>query len=79
MPKRVRNTRNQQRKRYYTKHRASAENANQAWTSEQEIMVEKHDIPDVEISKRIGKSVQAIQIKRCRMSASNRAIHGKLI
>jgi len=71
MPKRVRNTRNEQRSRYYAKHRVNSKNSNQAWTSAEERMVLDHKIPDVELSKNIGRSVEAIQIKRCRLTSSN--------
>lgn len=54
-------TRNAQRKRYYKK---TARYERKFWTDEEDALVLKHDIPDMELSKKICRSVQAIQGRR---------------
>ena len=51
------------KKRYYDKHSYSP-NGWRRWTPEEIRMCLDHSISDVELSKRIGKSVRAIQVKR---------------
>lgn len=60
-----RKTCHKQRLKYYRK-TAYAENHGKRWTTEEIEMVMLHEMPDDEISKIIGRSVQAIQIARTR-------------
>ena len=41
------------------------------WTKEEIIMVLKHEMTDTEISAKIGRSVGAIQKKRCLLKKQN--------
>jgi len=65
MPK-VKNTeeRNIQRKRYYTKHRKHAFNKNKRWEEDEISLLFTFPYGDVSLSKQIGRSVAAIQVKR---------------
>lgn len=56
----LRRTRNKQRKRYYNK-TINAKNQWERWTDEHLQMVLEHKLTDTEISKKIGRSVSAIQ------------------
>ena len=60
-------TRYRQRKRYYAKHRANATNGGDAWTIEKDQAILRRDMTDAQLSKTIGRSVQAIQIRRSRI------------
>jgi hypothetical protein len=53
-----------QRLKYYRK-TANAENRGKRWTDEEIEMIMLHKMTDTAISKIIGRSVEAIQIKRC--------------
>lgn len=55
--------RNAERKRYYAKTSYSV-NHNNPWTDEEVDIILKHEMTDMEISEKIGRSVQAIQLKR---------------
>ena len=59
-----RKTRKEQRKRYYDK---TAWKELKSWTEEDDKSVLSHDITDTELSKIIGHSVRAIQIRRSRL------------
>ncbi len=59
--------RNAQRKKYYNKHSVYRQNRYARWTKDQDSIVLDHKISDVQISKKIGKSVQAVQLRRCRL------------
>lgn len=51
-------------KRYYEK---TATHCPIPWTAEQDALVLAHNITDRELSKMIGHSMKAIQIRRCRL------------
>lgn len=71
MPTRLNDaTRYRQRKRYYAKHRVNARNAYQPWTNRQVEAVMKRDMPDSQLAPLIGRSVEAIQIMRCRLRSN---------
>ena len=59
-----RQSKNRQRKRYYKKTQ-NAKNSGRPWSLEEIKIVMEHDMTDTEISKLIGRSVAAIQGKRC--------------
>ena len=59
-----RETCHKQRLKYYRK-TACAENHRKHWTKEEIEIVMAHELPDHIISKIIGRSVEAIQVKRC--------------
>ena len=61
-----RKTCHDQRLRYYRKTQ-DAENSNQPWTLEEIEMVLEHSMHDNDLSKKIGRSVQAIQSKRSKL------------
>lgn len=72
MPTRLNDaTRYRQRKRYYAKHRANAKNGYDTWTISQDESVLKRAMSDVQLAAIIGRSVEAIQIRRCRLLRSN--------
>lgn len=52
-----------QKNRYYGK-TSSAPNSRKRWTDEEVQLVLRHEITDTELSKKIGRSVMAIQVKR---------------
>lgn len=58
--------RNAERKKYYRKTQ-NARKSGDIWTDVEILMVKKHAIPDSELASKIGRSVQAIQIKRSRL------------
>ena len=60
-----RETQYHQRLRYYRQFQ-NVPNKGKLWTEEEISIVLAHEIPDREISKLIGRSVQAIQICRTR-------------
>ncbi len=64
-----RKTKKLQQKRYYDKHRKYDVNSRERYTEEEIEMILKHEISDVELSKCIGRSVKAIQIKRCKLKS----------
>ena len=64
-----RKTKKLQQKRYYDKHAKCAINSRERYTEEEIEMILNHEISDVELSKKIGRSVKAIQIKRCKLKA----------
>lgn len=59
--------RNEQRKKNYNQTRDSAYSAKQRWSNEEITLITSSTLSDREISKKIGRSVQAIQIKRNRI------------
>lgn len=59
-----REIRNRQRKANYA---STCKYPKSEWRAEHEQMVLDHSIPDRELSKLIGHSVQAIQVKRCKL------------
>lgn len=63
---RRREIRNAQRSRYYRKSQGG-ENSRQPYTLEEIDMILAHEIPDTEIAKKLGRSVQAIQGKRWKL------------
>lgn len=58
-----RKTKRLQQRRYHQK-TANAPNSRQPYTVDEIEMILRHDIPDSELSSRIGRSVRAIQAKR---------------
>ena len=61
-------TKKRQAKRYYKKHSQNATNSKQGYTIEEINMIMQHEISDVELSKKIGRSVRAIQVKRAKIN-----------
>ena len=61
-----RKIRNKERIKYYRK---TAIHPKKPWTKEDDAKVLAHEITDTELSKRIKHSVEAIQIRRCRLKA----------
>ena len=59
----ARKTCNATRMRYYQKTQGAI-NSGQRWSDEETELVMKHEMTDTEISKAIGRSVQAIQLRR---------------
>jgi hypothetical protein len=60
-------TRYRQRKRYYAKHRQNATNGYQPWTIHADRLVAAHEMRDVDIAASIGRSVEAIQMRRFKL------------
>ena len=67
-----RETCHKQRLKYYRK-TAHAENKNKRWTAEEIEIVMNHEVSDHKISKIIGRSVEAIQLKRCKENKKKEA------
>lgn len=63
-PEAARLERNKQRKRNYSR---SAHYFPSEWTNQEDALVLEHSITDRELSELIHHSVQAIQIRRCRL------------
>ena len=59
--------RNEYRQRNYAQTAADARNSRAEWTEREDKMVLAHSIPDRELAAKIGRSVQAIQIRRSRI------------
>ncbi len=55
------------KKKYYTRHRKYNKNNYTRWTDAECLRVLLHDIPDVQLSKEIGRSLAAIHEKRTRL------------
>ena len=62
----ARTTRNQQRKRNYARSRRGAFRRDQGWTASDMVMLETFLGTDRQLSTILGRSVEAIQIKRSR-------------
>lgn len=58
--------RNRQRKRNYDKCPGDPRVSKSPWTDDEVKLVLDHTMTDREISKKIGRSVTAIQMKRCK-------------
>lgn len=56
-----------QRKRYYAK-TTDAENKNKPYSDREIELILQHDITDTQLSKMIGRSVKAIQVKRAKLN-----------
>lgn len=56
---------NRQRQRYYGQSR-NAPNKGRRWTEEEIKIIMEHSMTDREIAELIGRSVEAIQVKRCK-------------
>lgn len=63
-----RKSKNRQRNRYYRKSQ-KAENSGETWTKKEEDLVMAHSMTDTELSKKIGRSVGAIQKCRCKIKS----------
>ncbi len=65
MPKRVKShTHMAQKLRYNSRARKLAYNVHSRWTQPDTYLVMEHSIPDSELAKQLGRSIQAIQAKR---------------
>ena len=68
MPKRVSpKTHQKQKMRYNARSRSYAYNAKRKWKNNEEDLVSNHVMPDSVLSKKIGRSIQAIHTKRNRL------------
>ncbi len=56
-----------QRKRYYAK-TTDAVNKNKPYSEREIELILQHDITDTQLSKMIGRSVKAIQVKRAKLN-----------
>lgn len=54
-------------RRYYKRSRVDAERRNLRWTETEKRMVLEHKVPDVILSKKLGRSVEAIQVQRSKL------------
>lgn len=78
MPKRVaRATWEKQKKRYYAKTRKTAFRSYDRWSDEDRDLILYSDYTDRELSKRLGRSMFAIQIQRHRLKTHKYQIKGK--
>jgi len=58
-----------QKARYYAKHRHTL--GRRPWKSEEIATVMAHAISDVELARKLGRSVQAIHVKRAKVKSDN--------
>ena len=56
-----------ERKKYYAKHRLNTINSYRRWCKTDEELVLKHEEYDVVLKKFLGRSVEAIQLKRYKL------------
>ena len=56
-----------QKSRYYAK-TSNAANRCSKWTNEEIRLITDADLTDSELSQRLGRSVKAIQVKRCKVN-----------
>lgn len=68
-------SRKKQRNRYYRKHSAYDRNSYTDYSDNDCAIILNHDISDVQIAKKIRRSVKAIQIKRGRLIRHNPQCH----
>jgi hypothetical protein len=69
MPKRVKPTTHmKQKSRYYARGRAHADNSREAWSDEDIAIILERKSNDSHLAILIGRSVQAIQVKRSRLT-----------
>lgn len=59
--------RRRNRKKNYEQSLEGARNSKELWTQHEDAAVLAHEITDRELAKKIGRSVQAIQIRRARL------------
>jgi hypothetical protein len=64
---RVGEARNKERRENYASSRKNATGGYRFWTQQEDREVIAHAISDRELSRKIGRSVQAIQIRRSRL------------
>lgn len=60
-------TRNEIRAANYAQTRVNARNAREPWSQEEDRQVAAKAVPDRTLSERLGRSVQAIQVRRTRL------------
>lgn len=60
------------KKEYYRKRRENATNGWTRWTPDELRMVMDQSITDTQLSKKLGRSVQAIQTKRSKLRSEGR-------
>ena len=60
------------RNRYYRKHAKDKANAKAPWRQVPEKLVLRHKLKDVQLSNLLGRSVKAIQTKRCKLKKQNK-------
>lgn len=58
--------RNEWRKRNYSKTQ-NAKNGYKRWSPDEEELVVNSNLTDFELAQQIGRSVQSIQVKRCKL------------
>lgn len=59
---------NAQKKAYYARAKGDDVNGKRKWTQEEIDLIMRHDISDRELTKTLGRSMQAIQVKRSKWS-----------
>jgi hypothetical protein len=65
--------RNAERRKYYSKSDNWCYNERSEWTLfEIDTILHPHKPTDVELSKMLGRSIRAIQIKRCKLKAKEK-------
>lgn len=62
--------RNEARARNYAQTRVNARNARRRWSQEEDRIIARRDASDRELSARLGRSVQAIQVRRARLPSA---------
>ena len=58
--------RNEWRKRNYSKTQ-NAKNSYKRWSQDEEELIVNSNLTDFELSQQMGRSVQSIQVRRCRL------------
>ena len=60
---------NEMKKRNYHMSTKYATNNKRPWTKEEEKMILEHSITDRQLAQKLGRSVQAIQVRRSKLKA----------
>lgn len=60
----------EQRARYYAKHRDGKPNNRRRWSDDHDQLVKQHAVPDSQLGREIGRGVNAIQVRRSLLRGS---------
>lgn len=61
------------KKNYYARGRDGDRNSGNRWTSAEMDLAMDHSISDRELAQKLGRSIQAVQVKRAKMVAAEKA------
>ena len=61
---------NKQKQRYYARGATDTRNYKKQWTKEEDNVILAREMPDRILAKKLGRSVQAIQVRRSKLKAN---------